>query len=402
MRLTSRSLLAVALATALAVLPSPAGADPAADFAAKEKQLTEAAAQVKSLSDQLKLLEETIQLKSAYVAELQADQEKTRADLAEINADLEKMQRDRLAARRKLLHYVRNEYTERPANAFLVIADERSLSGSVVAKSYLASLQTYTNDIAKQIARVEQQIEDRQRKVQEAYRTLDAKEAEANRETAELEGVRANQRSLLAATQGDEDRFRQEFESAKRQLAAQGSFARSARQRIGSRVWDGQGNYFNQLDSRWIDGRLGFSDDSTLGDYGCGVASLAMVYKYYGLDVTPPSLNDDLKRVRAFVDDLLDWRQVAAASQGRLELVNSPYPVGASRVDWDLIDRQLAAGNPVIVYVQRPGQVNHYVVLLDKRSNGYVMHDPIEGPYLRFSDYYRTSAVVQFITFRQS
>ncbi|MEJ7660508.1 MAG: C39 family peptidase [Hymenobacter sp.] len=167
-------------------------------------------------------------------------------------------------------------------------------------------------------------------------------------------------------------------------------------------MWDESGGYFNQLDSRWIDEKLGFSDSSTIGDYGCGVAALAMVYKHYGLPTNPSLLNGDLKRTGALFGDLLEWPNTTAASGGRLASVGSASLFERGRADWNLINSQLDTGNPVIVYIDRPGQISHYVVLTARRGSGYLMHDPIEGPNLRFEDYYQTDWVYQTITYKRS
>ena len=140
----------------------------------------------------------------------------------------------------------------------------------------------------------------------------------------------------------------------------------------GGRVWPETDNYFNQTDPRWASTKLGFSDSSTICNYGCGVTSIAMVFKRYGIDTDPIRLNADLRRVGAFWDDLLVWNNVGNASQGRLSVTKH---FGGN---WGDINAKLDAGTPVIVYIDR-GSIN--------------------GPGLRFSDYYSTDAVYEYVTF---
>ncbi len=66
--------------------------------------------------------------------------------------------------------------------------------------------------------------------------------------------------------------------------------------------------------------------------------------------------------------------------------------------NWADINSKLDAGTPVIVYIDR-GSISHYVVLWGRSGTSYRMHDPINGPGRRFSDYYSHDAVYEYITF---
>lgn len=377
-------------------------ADPQADLSQTEQQLNQKASEVHSLADELKLLDATINAKAAYAADLIVKGDAAKMRLQTANRELASLQRARKDAQRTLERYLRAAYVNRGTGQIGIIVGDKSVAGNLADASYRESLQDYSNRVVAKAASLEKRMAHQQEEARNAYHLIDSLEAEGDQENAELAGVRAAKAQLLARTQNQEQTFRQQFESGKLDLAKTGHFARSARDRLKSRVWSDDGFYFNQLDSRWIDDKLGFSDTSTLGDYGCGVTVLAMVYKYYGFDITPPRMNDSLKNTRAFVDDLLDWRNTVLPSGGRLQLANDPYPLGRDHVDWNFIDRQLASGNPVIVYLDRGGDLSHYVLLTDKRQGDYLMHDPLEGPNLRFADHYSKSAVYQYISFRRS
>lgn len=392
--------LAVCFAAVLVAAPFVVRADPQSEFSDRERELAEKAAQVRSLSEEVELLDETVEARSKYLAELTIDLNRVRDDLTVINRELSEMQEKRLAAETVLNRFIRSDYTAARVDAYTILASERSLSENLANQSYVGNLQGFMDKMAERLAKLERDMASRQKEARSRYAQLDGAEQRVSREAAELATIRDHKSALLAETQGQEDFYRRQYEASREQLKKMGIFARSARQRIASRVWDDAGGYYNQLDSRWIDDKLGFSRESTLGDYGCGVAALATVFRHYGIDTDPPRLNQELRRNRAFVDDLLDWRRVPAASGGLLTLASKPYPIGQPSVDWALIDAQLAANNPVIVYVDRAGEISHYVTLIAKRGENYFMHDPIEGPNLRFGDYYRNEAVLQAISFR--
>lgn len=395
-------LLFIFVTAVLLAAPLLVRADPISDFADVQRKLSAKAGEAKTLSDQLAVLDETIQAKTRYLTEASVRTAVAKRRLEAINRELSDLQDQQQNTQIQLDRFVRADYVAGRPNEYSVIAGAGSLSDALASGSYTGSLEERANKEADRLQKITRQAEQRRTEARDTYQSLDQLAQEAARQTSELQSVRDAKNRLLADTRGQEETFRQQFEASKEQLVKLGLFARSARDRIGSRIWDDSGFYFNQLDSRWADGHLGFSNSSTIGDYGCGLTSLAMVYKYYGLGGTPLELNERLKHSGAFIDDLMDWRNAAAASGGQLTLANNPYPIGRDNVDWGLIDRQLTAGNPVIVYIDRANAMSHYVLLVGKNGSSYTMHDPIEGPYLRFSDYYSTSAVYQYITFHRS
>lgn len=392
----------IAVAVIAGALPLVGQAGLSEDFAAREGQLNQAAAQARTLSDELTVLDAQMKLQQQKVERAEAEAATARTRLAQLNSKLTTLNRQRLAAIDRLAKYVRAEYLQQIPDEYSVISSERSLRQNLSLLGYLGGLEDAAGQARQEAIERQTQIDQQRGEAIKLADQLTEAEQTAEGERGDLTAVQGAKRNLLAETRGQEDLFRTQYESLRGQLEATGAFARNARGRVASRVWDDSGFYFNQLDSRWIEAKLGFSDSSTIGDYGCGLTSLAMVFKYYGLgNVPPPELNGKLRGVGAFVDDLMNWRNAAAASEGRLSLATSPYPVGRQFVNWSQIDSQLAGGNPVIVYVARPGQINHYVVLLEKRGSGYLMHDPIEGPFLDFTRYYQTGNVEQAISFQR-
>lgn len=128
--------------------------------------------------------------------------------------------------------------------------------------------------------------------------------------------------------------------------------------------------YFTQNNPNWKDNTIGFSD-STIDDYGCAIASVAMVFKYYGIDIDPGRL----AKQPIFYYDLIVWPK-----QWRyLDLVkNSGHRSGGlNEDDWNVVDREIASGHPVIVFIKARGNAGHYVVVHSKDSKGYVVHDPM-------------------------
>jgi hypothetical protein len=64
--------------------------------------------------------------------------------------------------------------------------------------------------------------------------------------------------------------------------------------------------------------------------------------------------------------------------------------------DLGSIDSQLSSGKPVIVGLKSGPFGTHFVVLKSGSNGDYIMHDPWNGPDLKFSDYYSTGQIFQY------
>ena len=120
--------------------------------------------------------------------------------------------------------------------------------------------------------------------------------------------------------------------------------------------------------------------------YGCGVTSMAMVFKYYGCDTDPRRLNNALRDAGGFTSakpggpaDLLTWSaaSITAGSGGKVKLVSCMK--GAAK--WSLIDADLAAGRPVMVLLSNKSRKSrtHFIVVVGKKGSQYYINDSYSG-----------------------
>jgi hypothetical protein len=133
-----------------------------------------------------------------------------------------------------------------------------------------------------------------------------------------------------------------------------------------------KGAIFKQNDPRWANDEIGGSREK-LGNVGCTVCCVAMLFVQFGIETTPAALNDWLKAHGGYTDQgLLIWEKCAEYSGGRAVV---DYKGEADR---GRIDRSLAAGTPVIVKVMA-GSVPHWVLIAGKSGGEYMVDDPL-GP----------------------
>ncbi len=144
-----------------------------------------------------------------------------------------------------------------------------------------------------------------------------------------------------------------------------GSFFTGAVGAIVGALFDGgsDGHYLSQRDAAWATVLIGASG-LTLYEVGCLIVSVAMVYSYYGINISP-------------VEIALN----AANFAGNSALLYMPSIGGHTWATATSIAGEIAAGNPVILGINTGPWGTHFVVAIGMDSNGCpIIHDPWIGP----------------------
>jgi hypothetical protein len=132
---------------------------------------------------------------------------------------------------------------------------------------------------------------------------------------------------------------------------------------------------FRQGDENWSDDPLGgVVVNGTIGGQGCAVAAAAMVFKFYGVETDPQRLNWFLTSVDGYTDrGWIYWDRAAWFAPDRIKFAYENLP------SYQLIDSNLARGNPVIVRVRLASGITHFVVIAGKDGFDYLVRDPGGG-----------------------
>ena len=346
--------------------------------------------QIKQLSSQAQSLANEVELFDAQVKQLEVEIQATQAKIEQVNLEIQKLleqiaiketeiEKEKLILR-DLLRKV-NDYDNETVFEILLKSEEISsfFNESDYVNTVGAKIKSVLDDLKNAKVELEAQREQAELKKKE----LEELEAEIRSNRDALAAQRAAKEELLDATRGSEDKYRNLLSNVMEQRKSilgdinklmaerQKEIARIAAESnrptaAASTVW-----YFSQEDSRWRNDTIGVSN-STIGDYGCALTSVAMVFRYHGIDINPQVL----AKQPIFVRDLIAWPK-----QWRfLNLDYNSYHKsgGLEEADYARIDREIAAGNPVIVFIRALGRgAGHYVVIHSKDANGYVVHDPV-------------------------
>jgi hypothetical protein len=154
---------------------------------------------------------------------------------------------------------------------------------------------------------------------------------------------------------------------------------------------------FRQGDERWADDPLaGVPENGTIGGEGCAVAAAAMVFKFYGIDTDPQQLNWFCTAVNGYTDrGWLYWDRAAWLAPNRVRHVYEDLP------SYQLIDSNLAHGNPVIVRVRLRNGITHFVVIAGKDGFDYLVRDPGAGAAKGFYPLRELNSDIEALRFYQ-
>lgn len=140
--------------------------------------------------------------------------------------------------------------------------------------------------------------------------------------------------------------------------------------------------YFQQFDRRWSRERLGPSE-GLLAHYGCTVCATAMALTSKEIEIDPSELNRSLNENHGFTESgLLIWKGIEAVTEDQftVDVINKPT--------YNVIDDQLAKGNPVIAKVFYNSEIWHWVLIVGKTGTEYLMHDPLgDRPFESMKEY---------------
>jgi peptidoglycan hydrolase CwlO-like protein len=210
---------------------------------------------------------------------------------------------------------------------------------------------------------------------QQQLQTLQTKLAAQQNDLAKQKALK---NSLLATTQS-------QLDSAIAQLNQLRNFSKGKGDTcLSSSPGGGDGGWFySQRDPRWCKQFIGYSAD-TIGEVGCYISSIAMIWKKYGYDMDPSKYASNPEH---FVGATA-WGTSPEVPPGFSSQQYAGYNKG-------ILDGALAAGHPVIVQISMKSISGmHFIVLKSGAGGSYKMNDPWFGSDLNFTDYYSTASIM--------
>ncbi len=342
-----------------------------------ESKLGSIREQKNTLSSQIQFADTQIYLTALRIQDAEAKVKKTGEEIENISGKIDGLNESLSHVSKLLIEKIAEGYKRRDVPFLSVIVDSDKASILANRLKYAKTVEENDRRLAFQVQQAklnfQQQKELREKKKEQlAQLTIvleDQKKA--------LDVQKGQKQKLLADTQNDEATYQRLLAQAQAQIRGFKSFVQGsgASSTIGANAFGSgsDGAYYSQRDERWAHNAMGASSENIL-DVGCLVSSIAMVSTKLGSSVTPAGIAADSGRF---------WLNTA--------WMRYPWPGVAGRTYRAVsdIDAELNSGNYVIVGVGGCSNGgSHFVVLTRKDGDSYIMHDPIYGPDIKFSDHY--------------
>ncbi len=129
--------------------------------------------------------------------------------------------------------------------------------------------------------------------------------------------------------------------------------------------------FFLQTDSRWATDEIGGSRE-TLRAVGCTICSVSMALAHHGIELMPNQLNEKLKARGGYTEQgWLKWNKIAELTDKKIRI---EIP---EKLTHEAIDKALQAKQPVIAKVFLNRIITHWVLIVGKSGQEYLIKDPL-------------------------
>ena len=354
-------------------------------IACYQKKIEESKNQQNTLSGELTYIDNRIAYQETQIEKTRLEIVKAGKEADILSARIENLSQSMERMARLLSELVITSYKTQKVSSLEMFLAHNSFRLAVNEKQRqkLASLQT-----SKVLFRSMQDKLDYDQQKQEREELqvqLEVKTQQLKKQQADLEAQKESKAILLAQTKHSEKEYQKKMEEARKEAESFKRFAQDAGggSCLGAQPGEGSnGWYFSQRDPRWCKQLIGGSN-MTVGEVGCYLTSVAMIFKKYGTSTSPSVIAAN--------------RNYFFASTALMTTPPSPSGYTYKRQDYfnrETLDNELNNGRPVIVHVRtNNGYGGHFIVLYEKSGDDYKMHDPWYGADLDFSSRYRTSMI---------
>lgn len=335
-------------------------------------------------------LENEIELLEAQIAQLNIEVQTTQSQIDQTNLEINNLmiriqiKEEEIGKQKNILRSLLRKINEYDGeSSFEVLLKAEEFSDFFNQTNYVDKVSEKIKNTVDALKIIKKELEQEKNDMENKKKQLEDLNAKLLKQKEIADSQKKAKESLLEDTKGKENKFQDLLFNVRNQrktilgdinsltrkmeveIARITALAERPSENLASTSW-----YLSQNDPSWKDMTIGFSD-STIDDYGCAIAAVAMVFKYYGIDIDPGRLS----KQPIFYYDLIVWPK-----QWRyLDLVKKSEHKsgGLTGDDWSLIDREIASGHPVIVFIRARGMAGHYVVIHSKDKKGYIVHDPV-------------------------
>lgn len=347
-----------------------------------QQKITKKRSEAQSLANTIEILNAEINKIETEIEITETNIDQRNLEILELTAQIDQKEKEILHKQSIVADIIKHLYEYDQESMLEIILKYDNFADIFNQLEYTENLQAEISHIITELTEVKAELNNDKIETEQIKSDLEVKKLDLDEQKINLDKQNTLKQSLLTQTKNKESEYQRllaQLEKEKQsilgdinQLMIEKSAELARIQAIQARPTSGLAStkwYFSQKDPTWGEITIGASN-SKMTDYGCAISSVAMVFKYYGYNITPGRLAKE----PIYLYNLIKW----PSEWGDIKLVSSTSHNG---VDWNKIDQEIANNHPVIVFVRANDKGGgHYVVIHSKDNDGkYVVHDPYWG-----------------------
>jgi len=354
-----------------------------------KKRLDYLEAQVQKTKIEIKLMSEKIEILNLNISQKESE-------ILNIEDQILKKTQEIEDLKERLENVVKLIYEYESSELFEKVIFEKSLTNLLNEIVFLETIQKElalnvkkAKEVLANLNLIKSNLEEEKMRLEGLKNEAIQRANELQIKVASLKDMEKETRNLLEITQGDNEKYQKllaEIKAQTQQLL--GDLAALAWQRQNElqeliekygKVPEGLFNVPLFLQTSYPNAKLGFSDYSFL-KYGCAVTSVAMVLRYYGLNVDPMSLNSDWKNIFGCTNEgwAFCWYGVTKPPYNmKISGIILPRKI----ISLSDLNQYFIPGRPMIIFLNTnfENPQGHYVVVVGKINDRFVVNDPVLG-----------------------
>ncbi len=347
-------------------------------------KLTDIRKQKNTLSSQIQYMDTQIYLTQLKIQETEQNIERTQKEIDVLGERIDGLDTSMNYYTKLLLSKVVENYKNKSISFYSAVLDSDTVNDFFNRFKYIKITQQNNQKLLIQVQQTKLNFEE-QKKIREQKKIdLDNLMITLDKQKVDLKNQQNAKKSLLAVTNNSETTYQALLDKARRELEGYSSYTLSRGGGLTSFGKGTNGWYYTQRDPAWGNMNIGNSS-YPVWQAGCALTSLAMVCTSYGSNITPGSIASDPSN---FVNgDLIDSKDTCPGKDTKF----IDYP---SREEI----KNKVSGGPVILRLYAPSVSGlHFIVVWkwDEGANDFIMHDPYNGPDMKFSSLYSWSQVTK-------
>lgn len=350
--------------------------DKVTELQGTEKSLS---SEINTMDSKIAITQYRINLTQQQITDVEMDIDTTAKKITNLEGSLSNLTK-------VLLSRIVATYEIGSTQPLTILATSNTVSDFFTRANYMRIAQQHDKELIYETEQAKNDYANQQAILEDKKKKILVLQQSLQDYTKELDSEKAQKKTLLAQTQGNEANYAKLLAQAKAQLAG---FQNFVRVQGGASLLSGQtdcsdawGCYYNQRDSSW--GNIGINNTSySIAEDGCLMTSMAMVLSHYGHKATPLDINAPGNFF---------------SSTAYLLYTVSAGGVTAQRTG-TTIDSMLNDSNhdPVIVGISYDGGPvpDHFVVLVSGSGGSYMMNDPFvpNGNHISFNAHYSVGSI---------